>query len=382
MTKYLLLNSFTNQIGSKEKNVMKTKLSLYISAFLFLALIAGLAMPMQAARAATICVNPGGTDGCFATIQAAIDAVTTTDGDTINVAAGTYPEAVVINKSLNLIGAGIGLSVIQAPASLPAATSLDSAVVSILGGSVNAEITGFTIAGPGPSACGSIKAGVFVRGSADANIHHNRIQDIRDNAAPVSGCQNGIGIVVGRNADATVGTATIANNEIVTYQKGGIVVDGTGSNANITGNTVTGIGTTAITAQNGIQISRGATATLLGNNVTGNSFHLEGSPWDWGAAGILLYQSGSVTMSGGNAISGNDQNLYIDSATGVSFGAEAFGPSPAPLDVGYNIINLTTLNLNLTNVTYPGSLGNYNIEDRIWHAIDDPTVGLVACSLQ
>ena len=97
--------------------------------------------------------------------------------------------------------------------------------------------------------------------NANASIHDNRIQDVRDE--PFSGCQNGIAIAVGRQAWTTSGTATIASNTIVGYQKGGIVIDGAGSNATITNNTVTGAGTTSVTAQNGIQISRGATADLV-----------------------------------------------------------------------------------------------------------------------
>ncbi|MHB1002699.1 MAG: OmpL47-type beta-barrel domain-containing protein, partial [Thermoleophilia bacterium] len=318
----------------------------------------------------------------FATIALGIDAVV--PGGTVYVAAGTYSEAVNVNKSVNLVGAGIGASIVQAPASLPPSSDINSAIVTVNGAGVDADITGFTIAGPGPSACGSIKAGIFVRGSANADIHGNRLVDIRDNAAPVSGCQNGLGILVGRNADATVGTANIENNELVTYQKGGIVVDGAGSDATITNNTIAGIGTTAVTAQNGIQISRGATATLTGNTVTGNSYHLDGSVWDWGATGVLLYQSGAVTLAGGNNFSGNDSALYVWDPTGpVVAGAEVFGASSAPLDWGYFVINYSSIALDLTQSTFEGVAASsasipelLTIKGRIWDGTDESASGV------
>jgi hypothetical protein len=49
-----------------------------------------------------LCVNPGGTDGCYASIQAAVDAAV--DGDTIQVAEGIYYETVELTKSLTLEG--------------------------------------------------------------------------------------------------------------------------------------------------------------------------------------------------------------------------------------------------------------------------------------
>jgi hypothetical protein len=203
----------------------------------------------------------------FLTIQGAISSTSTTAGDIIEVSPGTYNETVTINKSIHLRGkAGeTDNTFIMPPASLPVAADPLSSIVIVSGAGVSAEISGLTIKGPGPSGCGSIGRGIFVRDGATANIHDNKILDIRDNAAPLSGCQNGIAIQVGRNAWSTSGSATIANNIITGYQKGAILVDNTGSSATITGNTITGIGTTAITAQNGIQISRGATAAISNN---------------------------------------------------------------------------------------------------------------------
>ena len=60
----------------------------------------------RAARAATLCVNPSGTNGCYSSIQAAIDAAS--PGDTISIAAGQYTAntPIAITKTLTLQGMG------------------------------------------------------------------------------------------------------------------------------------------------------------------------------------------------------------------------------------------------------------------------------------
>ncbi len=115
-----------------------------------------------------------------------------------------------------------------------------------------ADISGFTIEGPGPSGCHGtgMDYGIYVRGGATANISNNVITHIRTN--PVGGCQNGVAIRVGSKAANQTGTAKITNNTISDYQKGGIVIDNTGSYADIEGNTVEGVGATTAIAQNGI----------------------------------------------------------------------------------------------------------------------------------
>ena len=64
------------------------------------------------ALAATRCVNPGGTGGCFASINAAVAAASS--NDTIQVAAGTYHEDVVVPMPMSIVGAGAGHSIVDA----------------------------------------------------------------------------------------------------------------------------------------------------------------------------------------------------------------------------------------------------------------------------
>ena len=212
------------------------------------------------ASAATVNVCP---TGAVKTVQDGVNAAVA--GDTVSVCAETFREQVVIAKSLKLVGAGTAQTTIILPR--PVAGSQD--VVTVDGAGVNVEISGFTIKGLAPSAeCAPLGtvytlSGVYVRGGANANIHDNVITGMRGD--PLDGCQKGSGIRVGRAGSSTAGTATITNNTITDYQKTGIIVDGPGSAATITGNTITGVGPTDVIAQNGMQISRSAAATVSGN---------------------------------------------------------------------------------------------------------------------
>jgi parallel beta-helix repeat protein len=263
--------------------------------------------------------NDGTQANPLKTIQAAVNQVSA--GGTIHVAAATYVEQVDIDKSLTLDGDGPATTIIQAPPTLPNTSTTNSFIVRIAGSGVTVEVRDFTITGPGPSGCGSINYGILVRDAAHANIHDNKIIDVRDTG--LSGCQNGNGIQVGRQFWGTTGTADITNNVISGYQKTGIVVDNVGSQADIQGNTISGDGPIAYIAENGIQISRGATATVTSNTVSGHSY----TPTNTSSAGILLYQPGATTVSG-NTLTNNEVGIDAYDASGA-------------VSIANNVINAT-----------------------------------------
>ncbi|HOU41576.1 MAG TPA: right-handed parallel beta-helix repeat-containing protein, partial [Promineifilum sp.] len=231
-------------------------------------------------------------------------------GDLLEVFPGTYVEQVTVNKTMTLLGHGPATTFIKAPATLPNTSTQDSIIVKITGAGVQVEMSEFTVTGPGPSGCGSIGYGIFVRDGAYANIHDNKVVDIKDTG--LSGCQNGNAIGVGRQLWSTSGTADITDNEISTYQKTGVIVDNTGSSANITGNTITGDGPISYIAENGIQVSRGATAEINGNTITGHSY----APFTATSTGMLLYQGGTVNTDG-NTVTQNQIGINVIDTSGT-----------------------------------------------------------------
>lgn len=252
-------------------------------------------------------------------IQNAIDAIeAAVPGDTIDVGAGIYTEQLTIGTSLNLEGAVAGTSTVTGPATLTADANGSYNIVTISGAGTTVDFGHLTVDGRASGSTARIDTGIFVRDGATATIHDNTITAIRDE--PLSGAQHGQGIFVGRSSYSTSGTATITNNTITDYQKGGIVVSNTGSSAIISDNTVTGVGATPYIAQNGIQISSGATGSITGNTISGNECDYTTSPPgiscgsdlynDYQSIGVLLYAPGAGTTVAKNTVSGNDIGVY------------------------------------------------------------------------
>ncbi len=132
----------------------------------------------QNALAATLCVSPSGSHGCYTTIGAAVAHASAMD--VINVWPGTYKEDVVIGMPLSLIGAGAGASIIDA-------TGLANGI--FVDGFDNAGLSHVTIAGF--TVKNANWEGVLVVSASDVTIRDNRIANNTKATAAFTGDPTG-----------------------------------------------------------------------------------------------------------------------------------------------------------------------------------------------
>src|SRR2546421_2853761 len=138
------------------------------------------------------CVNNGGTGGCFATIQAAVNA--SNPGDLINVAAGTYPELVTVNKRLTLRGAQAGVDA-RTPRAPTTITTNSTGKFGALGGGAKASALRSSPVTQSPPTESVVTGN---NGSTSFNL---TASDVTIDGFPVHGATNqnqvGAGIVLG-----------------------------------------------------------------------------------------------------------------------------------------------------------------------------------------
>jgi hypothetical protein len=272
------------------------------------------------AFSSTVAVGTCTTLPFYLSIQTAVNSVPA--GSTIKICPGTYTEQVLITKNLTLTGVaangltgttavGLNNPVIASPTNgvtlnIPDPAGGDPiyyqiAVVSPVPASpIKVNISNITVDGSNNqiSGCGLDLVGINYQ-NASGIIDHvvTRYQELD---ASDFGCQDGLAIFVesgyGSGGSAVV---TIENSGVHDYDKNGITVDGTGTIATITGNFVVGIGDTSLIAQNGIQVSGGATGSVKSNTITDDVYT---NPPDCGtsctgSSGILVYDSGSTTAN-------------------------------------------------------------------------------------
>jgi hypothetical protein len=164
-------------------------------------------------------------------------------------------------------------------------------------------------------------------GNISLDILNSNIHDIGE--TPHDGTQHGVGIYWRAFYAGGSVKGRIVGNSVTAYQKGGIVTNGTGIQATISDNTVTGDGHVIFTAQNGIQIGYAASASVMRNTVSENSYI--GFPGDGSASGGILVVGGAGygtcpdgndcpyttnTKVDGNTLINNDVGVYLSNLAG------------------------------------------------------------------
>lgn len=257
----------------------------------------------------------------FTSIQAAVLAASS--GDKINVCPGTYHEQVKVTKRLTIRGIAVGnlnLAVIIPTGALPNTTSLTTggpiAAIVLVDGTSKVDLDNLTVDGStnGLSGCGTNLVGVYYRNSS-GDIDNVAVRNIKLGVADF-GCQSGLGIFV-QSGPGKTSRVDISGSSIHDYQKGGITANEAGTEVNISGNAVTGVGPTPQIAQNGIQLGFGAKGTVYGNSVINHVYSLCTSPSSCAAtsSNILIFNSNSVRVIGNNL--GNSQvNVFYQGNRG------------------------------------------------------------------
>jgi len=270
-----------------------------------LAIASALVSPLSVhAATLTVCAS-----GCtFSTVQAALAAAQ--NGDEIDIGTGTYAGGITVGKSVSLLGAGSGLTVLSG----------GGPVVTVVSG-VNASVTGMTITGGNTTGFGG--------GIANSGTAAIRNVDVARNVAS----SGGGGVV--NFGSMTITDSVIRQNQAGgNGQPGGKQGGGGAFNAgSFVSKNVAMIGNTANSPGGGIRNFGSMTVTnglITGNQTTvnGGGFSNAGGA-TFSLVGSIVGGNQATAGSGGGAI--NTGNLTVSKSTFTRNTATAGG---AILDLG------------------------------------------------
>ncbi len=347
-----------------------------LSAVAALSMLAG---APAAANAAVLFVGPTASapgTSCahpeYTSVQTAINGATT--GDTIDLCGGSYAEQLQIEKAVTLVGkSGAKIVLPAAPtksettcdlernvAREPYGAGPDQDLVSICTtGKVTLEHLTLEAKWPAGT-CDDSLYGVVVGGGA--TLEATKVTLDGAGAYPINGCQGGVGIQVGSNAGSQVGHATLGKDTIENYQKNGMTIDGPGSTATVTKTTITGAGPSN-QGQNGIQVSRGAVATISKVTISGDECNIVGtcgyesaSQWEEDGAGVLFYQAGSSSSVSNSKLSNNNIGVEYVSASPTRPLTPELTLTEDKVTGGYASVQINQGNATLDNDKLTGAL--------------------------
>jgi len=249
----------------------------------------------------------------FSTIQAAIDAVNTTNGHTITVDAGTYNENVNVTKQLTI------RSTSGNPAdTIVNATNPDDHVFNVTADWTN--ITGFTV----ENSTGNLKAGIYLNTTSHCNISSNNATnnrygirlDYSSNSTLTNNAvsNSGSGILLGYSSNNTLTNNTVSNNN----NDGICLYDS--SSTTLTNNTCT---------NNHIGIYLGGSSN---NTIYNNCFNNTNNAYDDGANTWNTPNTTGPNIVGGPYLGGN----YWSDYSGSDANGDGFGDTPYNIAGGSN----------------------------------------------
>lgn len=239
------------------------------------------------------------TGAGFCTIQTAVDDDSTQAGHTLNIAAGTYIENVVVDKSLTLRGAGEG--------SNPATdTILDGSSLTGMGIHLNNNVTDVTIEDMRISNYGGVNPSAGIYGGQ--SNHNLTIQNVtvNDNGPGYIAASGGI-LLNGPIDTVLIDGITAENN----WGRGIVIWNGLKTNITITNNTVRNNNCCGIELQDGTASG----VTMSGNTVENNG--------DSGMAAIGLTSGAGPNVIANNTVTDNGRfgiEIKNPNGTGVASG--------------------------------------------------------------
>ncbi len=293
----------------------------------------------QTAVAATVCVNPTGASGCQSTISKAVSAASS--GDTIQVAAGTYKEDVVIKMPLSLIGAGSASTIIDATG-LANGIFVDGPDAPGLN---NVVISGFTVENAN-------FAGILVETASSVTIWNNQIlkNDVGLNVSGSTTTCPGLptALVAGEDEDCGEGLnltgvdhSVVANNVIQNNSGGILMSDDIGPTFDnvITANIVSGNPFDC-----GITLASHSGMGVYQNIITGNQSMNNGFKVPGAGAGVGIFAPGPGSKAYGNVVLNN--TLTNNGLPGVALHNHAAPPGAPAVNFNDNLIIGNTISGN------------------------------------
>ncbi|MEX2159979.1 MAG: flexitail domain-containing putative surface protein [Dehalococcoidia bacterium] len=249
------------------------------------------------------------------TVQGGVNAVAA--GGTVHVAAGTYPEQVVVTTDgVTIDGAGATTSI--KPTSVSAnTTSLSSgnplAPIVLVDDATGVSIKHVKVDGVSAAfgACSPGYLGVFFRNASGA-IDASRVTNVFHPTA--AGCQAVIGVLV-QSGGAGSADVDITGSTIDNYGKNGITCNEAATTCDVSGNTITGRGPVGAgdAAQNGVQLGFGAGGSVVNNNISGHDY----TPDTAAATGILVFSADAGVQIDGNNVHDNMEGIFVQSTSGI-----------------------------------------------------------------